>query len=544
MKLYNKISFAIVAVAMIIFATPVAAQYYPIGWHKVSSSMSSDSIWIAGNDGHNSAKFLRTSFNGAFGDTVTWVLEGLDIPYEGWFQSSVRGSNEWGNNSGSLTISDGITTETVGGFAGAFSQWSTTQYHNDSPSISHITTIIIKEFFYIPPGDGPVSIDWDDFQVKIGGVWQSAYQCGDVGNLYGTIWSDSSGNGVREPGELPLAGWKLYLTGTVTDSTVSDSAGHYRFLDLPQGNYVLTSPVPDSGWVQTKPLSGSYNVTLSSETLLVTADFGNKATAAHAFRVRRGWNMVGVPLVVPDFSKQALFSNATSAAFSYNGSGYQVENILKNGTGYWIKFDYEQLVLMEGSEFTNDTVDVTDGWNMISGISQPIRTDQVTTDEPGMTVSSFFGYKGVYSPTDSLQPGSGYWVKANKSGRLMFNSNPPAMVASNRVRIVHTDELPPAAPGEQATSGQQRATSFALGQNYPNPFNPSTVIKFTVDSRQFTVLKVYNLLGQEVATLIEEMKEPGSYQVEWNAAEQPSGMYFYRLSAGTYRETNKMLLLK
>jgi len=117
-------------------------------------------------------------------------------------------------------------------------------------------------------------------------------------------------------------------------------------------------------------------------------------------------------------------------------------------------------------------------------------------------------------------------------------------VASNRVRIVRTDELPPAAPGESGTSDKQQATSFALEQNYPNPFNPTTAIKFTVDSRQFTVLKVYNLLGQEVATLVEGMKEPGSYQVEWNATVFPSGIYFYRLQAGNYTATQKMLLMK
>jgi hypothetical protein len=85
---------------------------------------------------------------------------------------------------------------------------------------------------------------------------------------------------------------------------------------------------------------------------------------------------------------------------------------------------------------------------------------------------------------------------------------------------------------------------FSLEQNYPNPFNPSTSIQYAVGNRQFVQLKVYDILGNEVATLVNEEKSPGTYEVEFNATQLSSGVYFYRLQAGDFIETKKMILLR
>jgi len=87
-------------------------------------------------------------------------------------------------------------------------------------------------------------------------------------------------------------------------------------------------------------------------------------------------------------------------------------------------------------------------------------------------------------------------------------------------------------------------SSFTLKQNYPNPFNPSTTIKYSVSISEFLTLKVYDLLGREVATLIDEYKPAGSYEVEFEVSELSSGIYFYRLQAGSFVETKKMILLR
>jgi flagellar hook assembly protein FlgD len=92
-------------------------------------------------------------------------------------------------------------------------------------------------------------------------------------------------------------------------------------------------------------------------------------------------------------------------------------------------------------------------------------------------------------------------------------------------------------------------------QNYPNPFNPTTTIQYTIPinvaathesplQRQHISLKVYNILGKEVATLVNENQKPGRYSVTWNATNQPNGIYFYRITADNFTETKRMVLLK
>jgi hypothetical protein len=87
-------------------------------------------------------------------------------------------------------------------------------------------------------------------------------------------------------------------------------------------------------------------------------------------------------------------------------------------------------------------------------------------------------------------------------------------------------------------------TTFYLEQNYPNPFNPSTRIKYAISSKQFVSLKIYDLLGNEITTLVYEEKPIGNYEVGFNATGLPSGIYFYKLQAGNFIQTKKMLLLK
>ncbi|MFA5803297.1 MAG: T9SS type A sorting domain-containing protein [Melioribacteraceae bacterium] len=87
-------------------------------------------------------------------------------------------------------------------------------------------------------------------------------------------------------------------------------------------------------------------------------------------------------------------------------------------------------------------------------------------------------------------------------------------------------------------------TGYDLSQNYPNPFNPTTNIKFSIPEQGFVSLKIYNTLGQEVATLLNEYKSAGTYQVDFNASKLSSGMYVYTLTSGKIHISKKMLLMK
>ncbi len=87
-------------------------------------------------------------------------------------------------------------------------------------------------------------------------------------------------------------------------------------------------------------------------------------------------------------------------------------------------------------------------------------------------------------------------------------------------------------------------TEFKLEQNYPNPFNPSTVISYAIIETRFVSLIVYNSIGQEVAALVKQKQNAGSYDLVFNASNLPSGIYFYSINAGEYSSVKKMMLLK
>jgi hypothetical protein len=113
----------------------------------------------------------------------------------------------------------------------------------------------------------------------------------------------------------------------------------------------------------------------------------------------------------------------------------------------------------------------------------------------------------------------------------------------------------PAAPppsGAEATLAENEVlgeeegapVEFLLGQNYPNPFNPVTTIEYAIPAAQFVTLKVYNMLGQEVATLVNEQLGAGRYSARFDGAALPSGTYIYRLQAGEQVSTRRFMLLK
>ncbi len=88
------------------------------------------------------------------------------------------------------------------------------------------------------------------------------------------------------------------------------------------------------------------------------------------------------------------------------------------------------------------------------------------------------------------------------------------------------------------------ATHYSLSQNYPNPFNPSTSIKYSIPQSSNVTLKVFDVLGSEIITLLNKEQSAGNYEVEFDGSDLTSGIYFYRLQAGDFVETKKMILLK
>jgi Leucine-rich repeat (LRR) protein len=139
----------------------------------------------------------------------------------------------------------------------------------------------------------------------------------------------------------------------------------------------------------------------------------------------------------------------------------------------------------------------------------------------------------TYSINSSQVEDSGTYIceiTNSVATELTLYSMPIILTVGNPVGLNETDNEVP--------------TSYQLENNYPNPFNNSTVIKFSIPKDELVSLKVYNVIGEEIAALVYKEKHAGNYEINWYADNLPSGVYFYQLKASSFIETKKMILLK
>jgi len=132
-----------------------------------------------------------------------------------------------------------------------------------------------------------------------------------------------------------------------------------------------------------------------------------------------GWNILSVPLITSDMRKTTLFPDAVSSAFGYE-NGYYIADTLKTGTGYWLKFNDTGSVDIIGQKVQSYSLELPEGWNLISPFDFPVQVDNISTSPPNIVVSNFFKYERGYKTTDLLEVGKGYWVKLSQPGTLTF----------------------------------------------------------------------------------------------------------------------------
>ena len=218
-----------------------------------------------------------------------------------------------------------------------------------------------------------------------------------------------------------------------------------------------------------------------------------------------------------------LFSNAPSSPDSITVWGFGLAYELRLNTA---KMDIGLVLLGEHKDTTitisnagNDTLKIAVTSSSVPGIT--LRPASLSIPPDGFATDTV-----RFAPT----------VVGPVSGTLLILSNAPTS----------PDTVWVTASGVTATTAithEGIPEAFGVEQNYPNPFNPNTTIRYQLPKSMIVSLKVYNTLGQLVAALVDEYKEGGNYQVQWNP-NVPSGVYFYRLQAGEFVETRKALLLK
>jgi hypothetical protein len=156
--------------------------------------------------------------------------------------------------------------------------------------------------------------------------------------------------------------------------------------------------------------------------------------------------------------------------------------------------------------------------------------------------TTFFNLGDLITLNDTIWVAPGNWIVQDiMPGQYVNNLTAlgidPFSIPGLEIKL--TNEIPTAVENEKSTP-----IAFSLKQNYPNPFNPSTKISYTVPERSNVSLKVFNLLGSEIAELVNGEIEAGTYKVNFNAVNLPSGVYLYQLKAGEFTQTKKMILLK
>ncbi|MBS4029238.1 MAG: T9SS type A sorting domain-containing protein [Ignavibacteriales bacterium] len=483
--------------------------------------------------------------------------------------------------------------------------------------------------------------------VSISGTNYSANDFGNFqrGSLSGIIFKDKNANGIFEAdsGEIVQPGWTVRITGSVSDSAVTDSSGYYSMSNLPPGTYTVKE-VNQSGWTQSKPPSqgASYVIAMTSGGNFDTLNFGNfggkiklrtfKATTALFTKPvklkysRKTGSITGTPnlstavqavfqkigklgksfLGVPQTSKDSAkkygwihYKKATELGrlfqSPHSGQSYPIDYIRIPGKANKLlskaikadrkKFDnpaWEQGVLFHLNLYASDYGITPAGMSNLQVLSTSVilagrSLDNMTLVEIANYFDSVMTYwqkneittSSAYSNLENfvrtiLKPlNDGFAVDFASDNYLIDTNgiknlkNPYAVTligtkTASDVGIVR--ELPDTSFTRQQNNSNtfgELPTEYSLSQNYPNPFNPTTTIRIELPVESSITLKVYNVIGQEVATILSrEIMEEGIHDIRFDGTRLSTGVYYYRLFAtslevgNTYSKIKKMVLTK
>lgn len=456
---------------------------------------------------------------------------------------------------------------------------------------------------------------------------------------------------------------------TYTRSATTEYAGAFYTIKEASGNSIQPSKLLRPGtstyyktYGGTRNRWGDYNgawvdptdhnsVWIMSEYVLATNQWGcwigqvkvqGGGTACKDIQVNSGWNIVSAPVTSTNMSSNGVFPTKTSNVYGYNNN-YYVEDTLKLGKGYWVKFGSDQTVQLCGTVTNSTTIPVSQGWNLIGGYDRKAPTNLISSSPPNIISSVFYGYNNNYFVADTINPGKGYWVKTTQNGTInltysalaknninqyqeKLNELPYFTFIDNKnssLKLYLTEdknldlsyyELPPNSPDADQTdirfvsnrlvenfysnpviklnsnsfpitiinntgktiklsdningkivnqviynnekfvlekssinaikvSVVSTPNEFNLSQNYPNPFNPVTTINYSVPEKSFIKIKVFDVLGKEVATLVNEEKDAGNYSINFDASNLSSGVYIYKLIVNNKKEFSKKMIV-
>ncbi|MDP6684863.1 MAG: hypothetical protein QGH24_02850 [Candidatus Marinimicrobia bacterium] len=144
---------------------------------------------------------------------------------------------------------------------------------------------------------------------------------------------------------------------------------------------------------------------------------------SYSMDILDGWNMVGISVEIENSFYQDIFENTIdNSLFFFNEDGvYELVENLQLGIGYWLRFGTPYQANISGTIINSLTINLTEGWNLISGISFSLDVEEIEDPENLIIPGTIFKFDGNYSSTESIFPGFGYWVRSNGSGQIIMN---------------------------------------------------------------------------------------------------------------------------
>ncbi len=306
-----------------------------------------------------------------------------------------------------------------------------------------------------------------------------------------------------------------------------------------------------------------------------TAAYSGTLLPADTIPVSAGWNLIG-SLGVPVATSSIISTPPgiiSSQFFGYDG-GYMLADTLVPGRGYWINVSSPgSLALVPGTATPHPPLSFDDHlqYNVLQATSpggHPVKLYFGSQPDESLLQRAVLPPAGPEGTFDARFAGDRFLVPSPRAGaqayplriqseyypveidwtitappsgaELLVNGEVLPLIGSGSFRLEAPDQSVSLRLGAAAAS----ARTYALYQNYPNPFNPSTTISYVLPSESRVTLAIYTALGTEIARLVDGRVSAGFHQVDWNAGSHPSGIYFYRLTSGTFTSTRKLLLLR
>jgi photosystem II stability/assembly factor-like uncharacterized protein len=363
-------------------------------------------------------------------------------------------------------------------------------------------------------------------------------------SVSGVVFEDLNENGSRDEGEPGLPGILVRLGNGMPDSMLTGPLGKYAFYRLKKEMDTVSIIIPPR-WEQIVPLNGAgYDL-----------DYGeyDQHLTGRDFSLRRSPFRLKITLTVRDAGEEAMrritFGTRPGASYGVWGADTAATFIDFSEGEFEIP---PQLLGLFDARFVDPRGGLASfgegTWTDVREYRSPGQVDSFRIDfQPGVYFGGSYPMRFYWSgaEVDSAYAGDVFLGDSEWKRILEMKSAGSFIVTDTSTTILTIVAEGPVLRLSDAPAGPVEAPAeFALLGNYPNPFNPGTFITYEVSVRDRILIRIYDLLGREVGTLVDEVKPPGRYVEEWRPGPLPSGVYFCRMAAGRYAGAIKLMFVR